>query len=348
MPKYADRFFGADVADVDPHLETLIQLEEERQRRRIILIPSESYAPQPIRQALGSVFTNVYAEGYPPRQMVGNDEELLVDLAQQLTYYRRYADRRFYKGADYVHLIETLAQRRAADCFASERVAADEIYVNVQPLSGAVANLAVYDALLEPGDTLMGMDLFQGGHLTHGSQFNVSGRQYHVVSYKVTREGTLDYDDIRALAEATCPKLIIAGYTSYPWAPDFHRFREIADAAGAYLMADIAHPAGMVIAGQYPNPVGVADVVTFTTHKTLCGPRGACILTTEPELARRIDAAVFPGLQGGPHTNKFAAMCVAFEIARSQAFADLQRGIVENAQALASGLARRDLELAYG
>jgi glycine hydroxymethyltransferase len=348
MSKYADRFFGADVADVDPRLETLIQLEEERQRRRIILIPSESYAPQPVRQALGSVFTNVYAEGYPPRQMMGNDEELLIDLAQQLTYYRRYADRRFYKGADYVHLIETLAQRRAADCFANEHAAASEIYVNVQPLSGAVANLAVYDALLQPGDTLMGMDLFQGGHLTHGSQFNVSGRRYTVVSYKVTRDGRLDYDDIRALAEATCPKVIIAGYTSYPWAPDFSRFREIADAVGAYLMADIAHPAGMVIAGQYPNPVGIADVVTFTTHKTLCGPRGACILTTDPDLARRIDAAVFPGLQGGPHTNKFAAMCVAFEIARSEAFADLQRGIVENAQALASGLAQRDLKLAYG
>ena len=349
MPsEYAARFFGADVADVDPRVETLIQLETERQRRRIILIPSESYAPLPVRQALGSVFTNVYAEGYPPRQMMGNDEDLLADMAQQLVTYRRYADRRFYKGADYVHLIETLAQRRAAVCFANERAAADEIYVNVQPLSGAVANLAVYDALLAPGDTLMGMDLYQGGHLTHGSEFNVSGKRYNVVSYEVARDGTLDYDKIRALAEATHPRLIIAGYTSYPWAPDFGRFREIADAVGAYLMADIAHPAGMVVAGQYPNPVGIADVVTFTTHKTLCGPRGACILTTQADLARKIDVAVFPGLQGGPHTNKFAAMCVAFEIARSDAFQDLQRRIVENAQALAGGLVQRDLELAYG
>jgi glycine cleavage system T protein len=353
--QYANRFFGSAVADVDPQVEALIRLEEERQKRRIILIPSESYAPQPVREALGSVFTNVYAEGYPPRQMVDNDEGLLADLAQQLSYYRRYADRRFYKGADYVHLIETLAQRRAAACFANERASADQIFVNVQPLSGAAANLAVYDALMVPGDTLMGMDLFQGGHLTHGSEFNVSGKRYNVVSYGVSsghgtsgQDGRLDYDEIRELAETSRPKVIIAGYTSYPWAPDFCRFREIADAVGAYLLADIAHPAGMAIAGQYPNPVGIADVVTFTTHKTLCGPRGACILTTDKALASRIDASVFPGLQGGPHTNKFAAMGVAFEIARSDAFRDLQRRIVENARALAGGLTRRGLELAYG
>jgi glycine cleavage system T protein len=346
---YADLFFGADVAAIDPRVNTLIQLEEERQKRRIILIPSESYAPLAVRQALGSVFTNIYAEGYPPSQMMGLDEELLSDLAQQLTYYRRYADRRFYKGADYVHLIETLAQRRAAACFANERVRAQDIWVNVQPLSGAAANLAVYDALMEPGDTLMGMDLFQGGHLTHGSEFNVSGKRYRVVSYGVSKaDARLDYDEIQRLALDASPAVIVAGYTSYPWAPDFDRFRAIADSVGAYLVADIAHPAGMVIAGQYPSPVGIADVVTFTTHKTLCGPRGACILTTDPELARKIDRAVFPGMQGGPHTNKFAAMCVAFEIARTAAFSDLQRRTVGNAQALAKGLVDRGLELAYG
>jgi len=346
---YADAFFGADVSAVDPLLDTLIKLEEERQTRRLILIPSESYAPQPVRQALGSVFTNIYAEGYPPSQMVGNDEELLADMTQQLAYYRRYADRRFYKGADYVHLIETLAQRRAAACFANNRVREDQIFVNVQPLSGAAANLAVYEALMEPGDTLMGMDLFQGGHLTHGSEFNVSGKRYKVVSYGVSRrDHKLDYDQIREMAEASRPKIIVAGYTSYPWAPDFHKFREIADSVGAYLLADVAHPAGMVVAGQYPNPVGIADVVTFTTHKTLCGPRGACILTTDVDLATKIDQAVFPGLQGGPHTNKFAAMCVAFEIARTDTFRDLQRRIVENAGALAKGLTDRGLKLAYG
>jgi glycine cleavage system T protein len=345
---YASRFFGADTGDVDPLTDTLIRLEEERQERRIILIPSESYVPWPVRQALGSVFTNIYAEGYPPSQMVDDDEELLSDLAQQLAYYRRYADRRFYKGADYVHFVESLAQRRAAACFANERVAADGIFCNVQPLSGAAANLAVYDAIMEPGDTLMGMDLFQGGHLTHGSEFNVSGKRYRVVSYGVGRDGRLDYDQVREVAERSRPKVIVAGYTSFPWAPDFEAFREIADKVGAYLMADIAHPAGMVIAGVYPNPVGLADVVTFTTHKTLCGPRGACILTTSPALAREIDSAVFPGLQGGPHTNKFAAMCVAFEIARTEPFLDLQRRIVANAQALARGLTDRGLGLAYG
>ena len=345
---YADQFFGVDIHDVDPLTDTLIRLEEERQRRRIILIPSESYVPQSVRQGLGSVFTNIYAEGYPPSQMVDDDEELLADLSQQLAYYRRYADRRFYKGADYVHFIEALAQRRAADCLANTRVSANQIHVNVQPLSGAAANLSVYDALMAPGDTLMGMDLFQGGHLTHGSEFNVSGKQYKVVSYGVDADGRLDYDQIRALAEAYRPKVMVAGYTSYPWAPDWAAFRQIADAVGAYLMADIAHPAGMVIAGVYPNPVGIADVVVFTTHKTLCGPRGACILTTDPDLARQVDQAVFPGLQGGPHTNKFAAMCVAFEIARTDAFRQLQRAIVENAQVLAQALTDRGLGLAYG
>jgi glycine cleavage system T protein len=344
---YADRFFGVDIRDVDSLTDALIRLEEERQKRRIILIPSESYVPLPVRQALGSVFTNVYAEGYPPSQMVDDDEDLLSDLCQQLAYYRRYADRRFYKGADYVHFVEALAQRRAAVCFANERVRADEIYVNVQPLSGAAANLAVYDALMEPGDTLMGMDLFQGGHLTHGSEFNVSGKQYRVVSYGTGKDGKLDYGQIREVAQTHRPKVIVAGYTSFPWAPDFRAFREVADSVGASLLADIAHPAGMAIAGMYPNPVGLADVVSFTTHKTLCGPRGACLMTTDPSLARKINQAVFPGLQGGPHTNKFAAMCVAFEIARTEAFHDLQRRIVENAQALAKGLTDRGLGLAY-
>lgn len=346
---YAHQFFGVGLTEIDPLTDALIQLEEERQRRRLILIPSESYVPHAVRQALGSVFTNIYAEGYPPAQMVGRDEDLLADMVQQLAYYRRYADRRFYKGADYVHLIEALAQRRAAECFANERASADDIFCNVQPLSGAAANLAVYDALMKPGDTLMGMNLFIGGHLTHGSEFNVSGKRYKVISYGVREsDGQLDYDEIRRLAETHRPQVIVAGYTSYPWAPDFTRFRAIADSVGAYLMADVAHPAGMVIAGVYPNPIGIAHVVSFTTHKTLCGPRGACIMTTHAELAKKIDQAVFPGLQGGPHTNKFAAMCVAFAIARTPAFHELQRGIVENAQALARGLTDRDLKLAYG
>ena len=188
MSEYCDTFFGASLPDVDSDLARIIDLEEERQARRIILIPSESIAPAPVREALGSVFNNIYAEGYPPLRMTRDDEALLLDLGHQLAYYRRYADRRFYKGADYVHFVETLAQRRCAACFANEIVPAEDIFVNVQPLSGAAANLAVYDALMEPGDTLMGMDLFQGGHLTHGSEFNISGRRYKVASYGVDRQ----------------------------------------------------------------------------------------------------------------------------------------------------------------
>ena len=347
--EYWDAFLGVDLAQVDPDTDLIIGFEEERQARKLIMIPSESMAPRAVRQALGSVFNNIYAEGYPPLRMTRDEESLLLDLSHQLAYYRRYADRRFYKGVDYVNFVETLAQRRAAVCFANERVSADNIYVNVQPLSGAAANLAVYDAVVEVGDVVMGMDLYQGGHLTHGSEFNFSGKRYQVVSYGVSkRTGKLDYDEIRDQVREHRPKMIIAGYTSYPWAPDWEAFAEIAHEVGAVLLADISHPAGMVIAGAFPSPVGIADVITFTTHKTLCGPRGAVIMTTDEELANTIDVAVFPGEQGGPHTQKFAAMAVAFKIAQTEPFGRLQWQIRENAAALVSGLQERGLKLAYG
>ncbi len=347
--EYWDTYLGAEIGLVDPDVDLIIGFEEERQARKLIMIPSESMAPKAVREALGSVFNNVYAEGYPPLRMTRDDEARLLDFPHQLAYYRRYADRRFYKGVDYVHFVETLAQRRCAAIFASERVSAGNIYANVQPLSGAAANLAVYDAVVEVGDTVMGMDLYQGGHLTHGSQFNFSGKRYHVVSYGVSKKtGRLDYDEIRDLARKHRPKMMIAGYTSYPWAPDWQAFADIAHEIGAVLLADISHPAGLVVAGAFPSPVGVADVVTFTTHKTLCGPRGAVILTTNEELAAKIDMAVFPGEQGGPHTQKFAAMAVAFKIAQGEPFKRLQWKIKENAAALVEGLKKRGLKLAYG
>ncbi len=346
---YWDAFLGADLGLVDPDTDAIIGFEEERQARKLIMIPSESMAPKAVRQALGSVFNNVYAEGYPPLRMTRDDEETILDASHQLTYYRRYADRRFYKGVDYVHFVETLAQRRAAMIFANERVADKDIYVNVQPLSGAAANLAVYDTVVNAGDTVMGMDLYQGGHLTHGSEFNFSGKRYHVVSYGVSKStGKLDYDEIRDLARRNRPKMIIAGFTSYTWAPDWAAFRAIADEAGAVLLADISHAAGMATAGAFPNPIGIADIVTCTTHKTLCGPRGAIIMTADEDLARRIDMAVFPGEQGGPHTQKFAAMAVAFKIAATEPFRRMMWQIKENAAALAAGLTKRGLKLAYG
>jgi glycine hydroxymethyltransferase len=345
---YSD-FFNVDLAQVDPDTDAIIGFEEERQARRFVLIPSESMAPLAVRQALGSVFNDIYAEGYPPLRMTRDEEKLVLEHAHQLAYYRRYSDRRFYKGVEYADVIEVLAQRRCAQCFATAQVPAEQISVNVQPLSGAAANLAVYQTFLTPGDTLMGLNLFQGGHLTHGSEFNLSGRLYHVVSYSVDRSTErLDYAAIRALARENHPKIIVAGYTSYPWAPDWVKFREIADEVGALLLADIAHTAGMAVAGVYPTPVGYADIVTFTTHKTICGPRGAVILTTDEDKAKLIDAAVFPGEQGGPHVNKFAAMAVAFHIAQGKPFRDLQHAIVDNAQAFAQSLAQRGLKLAYG
>ena len=344
-----DFLLRADLEEVAPFVADLIHWEEERQARKLILIPSESYAPRAVRQALGSVFQNIYAEGYPPLRMTRDPEERLRDVAWQLAFYRRYAGRRFYKGVDYVHFVECLAQRRCAELFAHGSIRPEHIHVNVQPLSGAAANLAVYWALMEPGDTLMGLDLFQGGHLTHGSEFNISGQRYRVVSYGVNpRTERLDYDAIRDLAREHRPKVIVAGYTSYSWAPDWDAFRAIADEVGAYLMADIAHTAGMAATGFYPNPVGIAHVTTFTTHKTICGPRGAVVLTTDEELAQAIDMAVFPGEQGGPHVNKFAAMAVAFSIAQTDQFRRLQCQIVANARALAEGLTKRGLHLAYG
>ncbi len=345
----ADFLVRGDLEEVAPFVADLVRRETERQARKLILIPSESAAPAAVRQALGSVFQNVYAEGYPGLRMTGDGEERLRDVDWQLAHYRRYSDRRFYKGVEYVDVLECLAQRRCAELFAHGALRPEHIFVNVQPLSGAAANLSIYWSLMKPGDVLMGLDLFQGGHLTHGSEFNISGQRYRVVSYGVDpKTERLDYEQIRRLACEHCPKVIVAGYTSYPWAPDWAAFRAIADEVGAYLLADISHAAGMATAGVYPNPVGLAHAVMFTTHKTICGPRGAVILTTDEEIAQSIDTAIFPGAQGGPHVNKFAALAVAFELARREEFRQLQRQIVANAQALATGLQQRGLRLAYG
>ena len=345
----ADFLFPESLEEMDPAVAQLIALEEERQARKLIMIPSESYTPRAVRQALGSVFTNIYAEGYPPPETRWMPEDQILDYESHMAFYRRYGDLRYYMGVEYADVAEALARRRCAEAFATETIPADHIYVNVQPLSGASANIAVYQALLKPGDVIMGMSLTHGGHLTHGAPVNISGQSYRAVFYGVDpRTELLDYDQIEALALEHRPRIIVAGYTSYPRVPDWARFRQIADRVGAYLLADIAHTAGMVAAGAYPTPLGYAPVVTFTTHKTLGGPRGACILTTDPVLARRIDHAVFPGLQGGPHVNKWVAMAVAFRLAQTEKFRVLQYQIVANARALARALTEEGIRVAYG
>ncbi len=337
------------LAEVDRAVAFLAEAEERRQQDKIILIPSESLTPRAVREAMASAFTSIYAEGYPREELLRLPEEQITETEEQLSYFRRYSDRRFYKGVEFADLVEALACRRAAECFATATVAADDIYVNVQALSGAAANMAIYEALLRPGDTLMAMDLSQGGHLSHGSPFHQSGQRYRMVRYGVDpRTEKLDYGQISDLAREHRPRVIVAGYTSYPWAPDWKALREIASGCGAFLMADIAHTAGMAIAGAYPTPVGYADVVMFTTHKTLCGPRGAIILSFDPEIAARIDAAVFPGAQGGPHVNKWAGIAVTLSLARTPDFRDLQHRTVANAAALAAALRERGLRLAYG
>ncbi len=344
-----DYLFRGDLADLDPALYGLTQLEAERQYRKLILIPSESTSPMAVREALGTAFHNIYAEGYPDDFTRWLSEEEIFDYGAFLGYYRRYADPRYYKGVEYADIVEALARRRCAETFAANGVTAGDIFVNVQALSGGPANNAVYHALVNPGDTIMGMDLLHGGHLSHGSPVNRSGKYYNAVHYTVDPQSEqIDYEAVEALARQHRPKFIIAGYSSYPWTVDWARFRAIADAVGAYLFADIAHVAGLVATGEYPSPLGFADIITFTTHKSLCGPRGACILTTNPALARKIDRAVFPGEQGGPHVNVFAAMALAFKLAQTEQFHQLQVQIIKNCVRLSDRLKERGLRIPFG
>ncbi|MGB7096414.1 MAG: hypothetical protein WBD62_17345, partial [Anaerolineales bacterium] len=341
----SDYLFRGSFADLDADLDELIQLEAERQYRKLILIPSESTAPIAVRQTLASAFHNIYAEGYPDEATRWMNEAELLDYDAQLGHFRRYSDPRYYKGVEYANILEALARRRCAETFATNGVSADDLYVNVQALSGAPANNAIYHALVKPGDTMMGMNLLHGGHLTHGSPVNRSGKYYNAVHYTVDAENErIDYDAVNELAEEHKPRFIIAGYSSYPWTVDWARFREIADGVGAILFADIAHVAGLVAADEFPSPVGYADVITFTTHKSLCGPRGACILTTRGDLARQIDRAVFPGEQGGPHVNVFAAMALTFKLAQTDQFRNLQQQVVKNCSVLNDRLQERGFQ----
>jgi glycine hydroxymethyltransferase len=276
-------------------------------------------------------------------------EAEILDYETRLSSFRRYSDPRYYKGVEYADIVEALARRRCAELFAANGVSADDLYVNVQPLSGAPANNAVYHALAEPGDTIMGMNLLHGGHLTHGSSANRSGKLYNAVHYTVdSQTERIDYDAVARLAEESKPKFIIAGYSSYPWSVDWKRSKEIAKSVGALLFADISHVAGLVAGGAYPSPVGYADVITFTTHKTLCGPRGACILTTNGSMSRKLDRAIFPGEQGGPHVNVFAALAVAFKLAKTSQFQELMHQIVKNCVAFTGRLEERGLRIPYG
>ena len=344
-----DLLFHGALSAIDPEVYELIDHEAERQARKLILIPSESTAPQSVRESLSSPFQNLYAEGYPDEEMRQMSESEILDYPARLADYRRYADPRYYKGVEYADVVESLARRRCAEVFATEKISPDQIFVNVQALSGAPANNAVYSALIEPGDTILGMNLLHGGHLSHGSSVNRSGKLYKVFHYNVDPKTELiDYDQVAALAKECQPKVIICGYSSYPWAPDFARFREIADSVGAYLLADVSHIAGMIAANVLPSPVGYAHIITFTTHKTMCGPRGAVILTTDSALAKKIDKGVFPGEQGGPHMHVIAALATTFRLAKTDQFKELQLQIIKNSKTLCDQLAKRGLRIPFG
>jgi len=305
----------ADLKSYDPEVYAAIQAEAKRQLNNVELIASENFVPQPVLEAAGSVLTNKYAEGYPGK--------------------------RYYGGCEYVDVVENIARERLKAAFGAA-------HANVQPHSGANANTAVYFALLNPGDTVLGMNLAQGGHLTHGSPVNFSGKTYNFVPYGLDPETErVNMDAVAELARRHRPKLIVAGYSAYPRVLDFKRFREIADEVGATLMVDMAHFAGLAATGYYPNPVEHAQVVTTTTHKTLRGPRGGAILCTE-ELAPLIDKAVFPGMQGGPLMHIIAAKAVAFKQLSDPAYKAYCGRVVANAQALAKALTERGFRLVSG
>jgi glycine hydroxymethyltransferase len=299
-------YFNRPLAEVDPEVADAVQGELERQQQTLEMIASENFVPRAVLECQGSVLTNKYAEGYPGR--------------------------RYYGGCEWVDVTEQLAIDRAKALFGAE-------HANVQPHSGAQANTAVYHALLTPGDTIMGLSLAHGGHLTHGMKINVSGRLYDIAAYEVDRETSLiDMDEVARIARERRPKMLLAGWSAYPRQLDFARFREIADEVGALLMVDMAHFAGLVAAGLHPNPLELgADVVTTTTHKTLGGPRAGIVLCKE-EHAKKIDSAVFPGQQGGPLEHVIAAKAVALRIAASELFAERQRRTIAGARALAAEL----------
>jgi glycine hydroxymethyltransferase len=305
MPELSPDFFNRPLAEVDPEIADVLQHELERQRRTLEMIASENFVPQAVLECQGSVLTNKYAEGYPGK--------------------------RYYGGCEFVDIAEQLAIDRAKAIFGAE-------HANVQPHAGAQANASVYHALLQPGDTIMGLALPHGGHLTHGMKLNVSGRLYDIAPYEVSRETSrIDMDEVERIAHERKPKLILAGWSAYPRFLDFERFRAIADAVGAYLVVDMAHFAGLVAAGEHPNPVPYADVVTTTVHKTLGGARGGLILCRE-QYAKAINSAVFPGQQGGPLEHVIAGKAVALRIAQTEVFRERQQRTVAGAKALAQEL----------
>lgn len=300
----------------DTEVYEILQKELKRQELGLELIASENYASKSVMEAAGSIFTNKYAEGYPKR--------------------------RYYGGCEFIDEVETLARNRAKELFKAK-------YANVQPHSGSQANMGVYLALMEPGDTLMGMSLSHGGHLTHGAPVNFSGRLFNVVSYGVGEETeTIDYDEVEELAMKAKPKVIVAGGSAYSRIIDFKRFREIADKVGAFLVVDMAHFAGLVAAGIHPNPVEYAHVVTSTTHKTLRGPRGGLILTNDNEIYKKVNKTIFPGIQGGPLEHIIAAKAVAFKEAMSDEFKEYQKQVVKNAKTLSKEFEDNNLRVVSG
>jgi len=316
ISKDIENFFEESIESRDPEILSAIKGEEQREQSQIELIASENIVSRAVKQAQGSIFTNKYAEGYPGK--------------------------RYYGGCEFADQVESLAIDRAKQLFGAE-------FVNVQPNSGSQANQGVFNALLQPGDTILGQALSAGGHLTHGAAPNQSGKWFNAIQYGVTKDThLLDYDEIEALAKEHQPKMLIGGFSAYPQVVDWKRLREIADSVGAYFLVDMAHVAGLIAAGVYPSPVPYAHITTTTTHKTLRGPRGGMILTNDETIAKKVNSAIFPGIQGGPLVHVMAAKAVCFKEALDPSFKTYGKQVIENAKILAATLKNRGLNIVSG
>jgi len=347
---YRDNLLHETWKNIDSDTFNILVREEKRQKDKLILSAALSIAPYSVREANGSIFSNIDAEGHLPKWIENESLEQLFDLERQIKLYNKFSDKRPNKNTEYANVIEKIAQKRIANLFCTEKIDSSYIHVNVQPPTGAIANSIALEAVLNSGDTLLSMSLSDGGHLSHGSKIHQSSKKYNVIHYGIDpKTGKIDYENIKNIASKIQPKLIIAGASSYPWEIEWDKLKKICEQTQSkpYLMADIAHTAGLVVGGMFPNPIEFADIITMVTYKTFCGPRAAAILTTDCELSKRINRTTFPGMLGSPIFQNIVALAISAKIAETEEFKILQRNIVQNAKLLSKLFKKNGISVAF-
>lgn len=348
---YRDISLHGSWINIDNDTFKILEREEKRQKNKLILSAALSIAPYSVREANGSIFSNIDAEGHLPKWIENESLDQLYDLDRQIKQYNKFSDNRPNKNTEYANVIEKIAQKRIASLFSTEKKEPSNIYVNVQPPTGAIANSIALESVLNSGDTLLSMSLSDGGHLSHGSKIHQSSKKYNVFHYGIDpKTGKVDYENIEEIASETQPKLIIAGASSYPWEINWAKLKKICEKTQSkpYLMADIAHTAGLVVGGMFPNPIGFADIITMVTYKTFCGPRAAAILTTDRELSKRINRTTFPGMLGSPIFQNIVALAISAKIAQTKEYIELQRNIVKNARLFSKLFKENGISVAFG